>query len=364
MLGYFERLIDPYPHHPPTTPPAGFWPFVWHYSRDVWPYVLMMAGLAAAIGMGEALLYGFMGTLVDWLAVRDPAAFMAQEGWTLFAIGVVILVVLPGLVLIQTAIVHQVLAGNYPMLVRWGAHRHLLRQPMDFYADEFAGRIATKVMQTSLAVRDVVLRIFDIFAYVLAYFVGMLMVAAAADWRLMLPMLGWAVAYGLCLAYFVPRLGRVSQDQADARSMMTGRIVDSYTNIQTVKLFAHADRERDYARDAMDEFLVTVHRQMRLVTWFNVANYTLNAVLLFAIGALGIWFWLGGDISLGAFAVSITLVLRLNGISHWIMWEMTMLFEAVGTIADGKSMLSTVPKVVDPPEATALQVGNGEIRFE
>ncbi len=295
MLRHFERLVDPYPTREPTTPPSGFWPFVWHYSRDVWPWVMVMALAAAAIGLGEAFLYGFMGTLVDWLTERDRATLMAEEGWTLALVGAAILVGLPGLVLFQTAIVHQTLSGNYPMLVRWLAHRQLLRQPVAFYADEFAGRIATKVMQTAIAVRDTVLRIFDIFAYVLAYFVGMLTVAAQADWRLMLPMIAWAIVYGIMLAYFVPRLAKVSEAQADARSMMTGRIVDSYTNIQTVKLFSHAQRERDYAREAMDDFLVTVHRQMRLVSWFNAANYATNAVLLFTIGALGISFWLQRD---------------------------------------------------------------------
>ena len=363
MFGLFERLVNPYPMREPSTPPAGFWAFVWHYSRDVWVWVVVMAVAAAAIGLGEAFLYGFMGTLVDWLAERDRATFLAEEGWTLFGIALVVLVGLPGLVLFQTAVVHQTLAGNYPMVVRWLAHRHLLRQPVSFYADEFAGRIATRVMQTAVAVRDTVMRIFDIFAYVLAYFVGMLMVAAGADWRLMLPMLGWAVAYGAMLTYFVPRIGRVSQSQADARSLMTGRIVDSYTNIQTVKLFAHAAGERDFAREAMDEFLVTVHRQMRLFSWFNFANYALNAALLFVIGALGIHFWLTDTISLGAFAVSMMLVLRLNGISHWVMWEMTMLFEAVGTIADGKSMLSKPPTVIDVPAARELVVTGGEIRF-
>ncbi|GAB5376320.1 MAG: ABC transporter ATP-binding protein [Acuticoccus sp.] len=364
MLRYFERLVDPYPAREPETPPNRFWAFIWHYSRDVWPWVALMGVLAAAIGLGEAFLYGFMGTLVDWLAERDRATFLAEEGETLLLVSLAILVGLPALVLLQTAVVHQTLAGNYPMVTRWLAHRQLLKQPVSFFADEFAGRIATKVMQTSLAVRDTVMRIFDIFAYVVAYFVGMLIVAAEADWRLMIPMIAWAFVYGAMLWYFVPRLGRVSEAQADARSLMTGRIVDSYTNIQTVKLFAHGSRERDYAREAMDEFLGTVHGQMRIITWFNVANYAVNALLLFAIGALGVHFWLKEAISLGALAVSLTLVLRLNGLSHWVMWEMTMLFEAVGTIADGKLMLSKAPTVLDPPAAPVLAVPRGEIRFE
>jgi len=364
MLRTFERLVDPYPAREPDTPPFGFIAFVWHYTRDVWPFVITMAFFSVAVGLGEAFLYGFMGTLVDWLAERERATFLAEEGWTLALVSLAVLFGLPALVLFQTALVHQTLAGNHPMLVRWLAHRHLLRQPVSFYADEFAGRIATKVMQTALAVRDTVLRVFDIFAYVTAYFAGMLVVAAQADWRLMMPMLVWALGYCGALAFFVPRIGRVSEEQADARSLMTGRIVDSYTNIQTVKLFAHARRERDYARAAMDDFLGTVHRQMRLVSWFNVVNYILSALLLFSIGALGIRFWLTETISLGALAVSLTLVLRLNGLSHWIMWEMTMLFEAIGTIADGKAMLSNAPTVTDAPGAPPLVVRQGEIRFE
>ena len=261
-------------------------------------------------------------------------------------------------------VTHQTLAGNHPMLVRWMAHRHLLRQPMSFFADEFAGRIATKVMQTAIAVRDTVMRCFDVFAYVTAFFAGMVIVAGQADWRLMIPIIAWGVAFCGSLAFFVPRLGRIAEAQADARSTMTGRVVDSYTNVQTVKLFSHARRERDYARAAMDEFLQVVHRQMRLFTWFNVVNYLLNALLLFAIGFLGITFWLEGAVSLGAFAVSITLVLRLNGLAHWVMWEMTMLFEAIGTIEDGKTMLSKAPTVTDVADAKQLDVSRGEIVFE
>jgi ATP-binding cassette subfamily B multidrug efflux pump len=364
LLKPFERLVNPYPAREPETPPSAFLPFVAHYTKDVWPWVLLMGLGSVAIGLGEAFLYGFLGTLVDWLTERERATFLAEEGWTLVAVGAFILVGLPLLVLLQTALLHQTLAGNHPMIVRWLAHRHLLRQPMSFYADEFAGRIATKVMQTSLAVRDTVMRVFDIFAYVIAFFAGVLVVAGSADWRLMIPIATWAVLYAASLWYFVPRLSTVSEAQADARSTMTGRIVDSYTNIQTVKLFSHAQRERDYAKSAMDEFLETVHAQMRLVTWFNVVNYALNACLLFAIGALGITFWLNDTIAIGALAVSIGLVLRLNGLSHWVMWEMTMLFEAIGTIADGKTMLSREPTVVDPPAAPPLVVRRGEIVFD
>ena len=364
MLRRFERLVDPYPLDAPSTPPRGLFAFVWHYSKPVGPYVLAMGVLSITIGLLEAYVYGFFGTLVDWLAERDPATFLDEEGGALIRMGVILVVVFPVLCFVHTVVMHQTLAGNHPMLARWMSHRHLLRQPMTFYADEFAGRIATKVMQTSLAVRDMVMKFADIFAYCLAFFVGMVVVAAQADWRLLIPILVWAAVYGVALAYLVPRIGHASAAQADARSLMTGRVVDSYTNIQTVKLFSHADRETEYARDAMDEFLATVHRQMRLVSYFNIVNDTLFSLLLFSIAALGIQFWLHDSITLGALAVSITLVMRLNGMSHWVMWEMTNLFEAIGTIVDGKAMLSTAPTVVDEPGAKDLAVTRGAIDFD
>ena len=364
MLGFFERLVDPYPARAIETPPQRFIAFMWHYSRDVWPWVAIMCALSAAIGLGEAFLFGFLGTLVDWLATRDPATLMAEDGHILALTGAAILIGLPTLVFIQSALLHQTLAGNYTMVARWISHRHLLRMPVAFFADEFAGRIATKVMQTAVAVRDVALRVCDVFTYVLAFFIGMVVVAGQADWRLMIPLIAWATVYALSLWWFIPRLAAASEAQADARSAMTGRVVDAYTNIQTVKLFSHAARERDYTREAMDGFLVTVHRQMRLITAFNTVNYGLNSLLLFSIGALGIYFWTIDSISLGALAMSITLVLRLNGLSHWVMWEMTMLFEAVGTIADGRQMLSKPPAVTDAPAAPALKVVRGEIVFD
>ncbi|ORE96445.1 ABC transporter ATP-binding protein [Stappia sp. 22II-S9-Z10] len=364
MLGFFERLVDPYPARAIETPPQRFIAFMWHYSRDVWPWVAIMCALSAAIGLGEAFLFGFLGTLVDWLATRDPATLMAEDGHILALTGAAILIGLPTLVFIQSALLHQTLAGNYTMVARWISHRHLLRMPVAFFADEFAGRIATKVMQTAVAVRDVALRVCDVFTYVLAFFIGMVVVAGQADWRLMIPLIAWATVYVLSLWWFIPRLAAASEAQADARSAMTGRVVDAYTNIQTVKLFSHAARERDYTREAMDGFLVTVHRQMRLITAFNTVNYGLNSLLLFSIGALGIYFWTIDSISLGALAMSITLVLRLNGLSHWVMWEMTMLFEAVGTIADGRQMLSKPPAVTDAPAAPALKVERGEIVFD
>ncbi len=364
MFARFERMIDPYPSRPAETPPAGFVAFCWHYSREVWPILAIMAFTAAVIGFGEAYIYALLGNLVDWLAYQDKATFLETELWHLIFMGGFILVFLPLFVLWNNLLVHQTLLGNYPMLVRWMAHRQLLGQSASFFADEFAGRVATKVMQTSLSVRETVMRLFDIAVYVTSYFIGMLIVAGSADLWLMLPMALWLLAYALLMRHYVPRLARISQEQADTRSIMTGRIVDSYTNILTVKLFSHARREESYAQASMDLFLETVHRQMRLVTKLNVSLYCLNALLLTSVGGLSIHFWLADDVTIGAAALSIGLVLRLSGLSRWIMWEIAQLFENIGAVMDGKVMLSKPAQVTDAPEAKPLTVEKGAIAFE
>jgi len=250
------------------------------------------------------------------------------------------------------------------MRIRWNVHRYLLRQSMGYFQDEFAGRIATKLMQTSLAVRETVVKLLDVGVYILVYVFGAMLAAAAADWRLMLPFAGWLAGYILLMLYFVPRMERVSREQADARSDMTGRIVDSYTNIATVKLFSHSRREQAYAREAMDGFLGTVYRQMRLATRVGAGNYTLNMGLVLAVAGIGLWLWIGGMISAGAVAVGIALALRLVGMSQWIMWELSALFENIGTVQDGINSISLPPTVDDAQGAPELSAVAGDIRFE
>ena len=240
----------------------------------------------------------------------------------------------------------------------------MLAQSMHFYQDEFAGRIATKVMQTSLAVRDTWLIFTDILVYVVIYFGTMVAVVGAFDARLMLPFLGWLVAYVATLGYFVPRLGKVAEQQADARSLMTGRITDAYTNIATVKLFSHANREAGFAKSAMQEFMGTAYVQMRLVTGFESINQTLNVLLIAAITVTSLALWADGAIGLGAVAAGTAMAFRLNGISHWVMWELASLFEHIGTVQDGMATLSRARSVTDRPGAQALKVSAGELRFD
>jgi ATP-binding cassette subfamily B multidrug efflux pump len=323
-----------------------------------------MGILTALISIGEVLLFGFLGSIVDWLANSDPQGFLERESVTLGWMGAMVLVGLPAVVLLHSLIMHQTLLGNYPMIARWQMHRYLLRQSLSFFSDEFAGRVATKVMQTSLAVRESVMTLLDVFVYVLVYFLAMIGMVASADWRLVLPLLFWLAAYTALIMYFVPRLKRISSEQADARSQMTGRVVDSYTNISTVKLFSHAGREEIYAQESMDLFLETVHRQMRLVTIFQSLIYFNNSLLVFVVAAMSIGFWLTGIVSVGSIAVVIGLSLRINGMSQWIMWEVSRFFENIGVVQDGMGMMIKPHDVVDRPDADEIVARKGGIRFD
>ncbi|MEN9464281.1 MAG: hypothetical protein RL217_462 [Pseudomonadota bacterium] len=364
MLRLFERWVNPFPPEHPGEPPKGLWAFCRHYTRGVERPLLTMSVMTALLAILEVQLFGFMGQLVDWLSSKNPDTFLNDEKGELLFMAATLLIALPLVNFLHNLVVHQTLLGNYPMKIRWLAHRYLLNQSLSFYQDEFAGRLATKVMQTALAVRETVMKLLDVMVYILVYFTAVFIMVAKADYRLMLPMAVWLLAYVLAQLYFVPRLKRVATEQADARSTMTGRVVDSYTNIQTVKLFAHTDRETLYARESMDGFMKTVYRQMRLVTGLNMTVSLINYSLAFAIAATAIWLWSIHSISTGAIAIAIALALRVNGMAQWIMWEVGSLFENLGTVVDGMNTLANKPSVQDAPDAPNLAVSRGEIQFE
>jgi len=363
VFRWFEKRVHPYPDASPDAPPRGLLPFLWANTRGLRRHLLALTLLSAAIGAFEAVLFGMLGSIVDWLGRVEPARLWAQERERLLLLAAV-LVASPIVVTLQSLVRQQALAGNFPMLLRWQFHRRMLGQSMSFYQDEFAGRVAAKVMQSALAVRDVWLILSDILVFVIIYFITMVTVVGRFDAWLLLPFAGWAALYVAALWYFVPRLGRVAQSQADARSLMTGRITDAYTNIATVKLFSHARREAGFARGAMEEFLVTVHRQMRLVTGFEIVNHLLSVALILSTAGATLWLWSHGQVGVGAVAAATAMALRLNGISHWVMWEMAELFEHVGTVQDGIDTLARPHTVVDRPGAQPLRVTRGAIRFE
>jgi len=364
MFTYFENLVRPFPPAEPEQPPSTLFAFCRHYTRGIELHLIIMAVATGLIAIMEVSLFVFLGRLVDWLGSSDPETFLAKEGRQMFWWSLMNLVGLPLAVFVHALIVHQTLLGNYPMTIRWQAHRYLLRQSLSFYQNEFAGRVATKLMQTALAIRESVMKLLDVLLYVTVYFTGVVIMVANSDFRLTAPLLLWLVAYVLILYYFVPRLQRVSSRQADARSDMTGRIVDTYTNITTVKLFSHARREAGYAQESMTSFLDTVHEQMRLVTKLVVSVWVINSLLIFSVSALSIGLWMAGAITVGAIAAAIGPVIRIFGMSQWIMWEISTLFENIGTVQDGMNTISRPNSIRDKPSARPLRVHAGEIRFE
>ncbi|WDY55902.1 ABC transporter ATP-binding protein [Pseudomonas sp. PSKL.D1] len=364
MFRVFERWLDPFPPDETPPPPVGLLRFLWACTRGARGYILALALLGAGVSTLEAWLFAFLGQVVDLLAtwqVGEPVS--ASERHVLWGVGFV-LVASVSLVTLRTLMQHQVLAINLPLRLRWDFHRLMLRQSLSFFADEFSGRVTTKVMQTALAVREVLFTLIDLIPGIGVYFVAIIALAGGFSLNLMLPFIAWLTLFGLTMLYFVPRLGRVGQEQADARSSMTGRVSDAYTNITTVKLFSHSRREAQFARAAMEDFKQTGFRQMRLVSQFEIVNQALVASLIFSAGGYALWLWHQGDVGTGAVAAVTAMALRIDGLSHWIMWQMTSLFESIGTVQDGMATLTRSPKVHDAPDATVLKTHGGAVSFD
>ena len=363
MYRFFEKLVSPYPKDDPQPAAKNFFSFIWQSTKGTRIFILLLIILSGLSGAFEAFLFATLGKVVDWLAEVEPSKFWQQEKTTLILLAVIILASTL-IISLQTIIKHQCLAGNFPMRMRWNLHRLVLNQSMRFFQDEFAGRISAKVMQTALAVRDTCFLVADIFIYVLISFITMAAIIGQLDPWLLMPFLGWGVLYGIAMYYFIPRLSKVASMQADARSTMTGRVTDAYTNIMTVKLFSHAGNEAKYAQESMDEFLVTVNRQMRLVSSFEIVNHLLSITLILCTTGVALWLWTDQLVGVGAIATTTAVALRLNGFSHWIMWEMAALFENIGVVKDGINTFSSTKTVNDQPDATELVVKQGKIEFK
>ncbi|MEC9346351.1 MAG: ABC transporter ATP-binding protein [Pseudomonadota bacterium] len=364
FFDWLESRVETFPEALPDKPPRTMGGFIWHYTRPFAATVAASSVLAIIVAIIEVALFAWLGELVDWMTESTPAAFMEERSWQLVTMGLVVLVLYPFTHFLSEAVIHQGVYANFSMRIRWEGHRWLLRQSMGFFQDDFAGRIAARLMQTAIAVREVVMKLAEVLMYVSVYFVSAVILFASNDWRMAVPMLLWLVGYVSALRYFVPRMGRASQAQADARALVTGRVVDSYTNIGTVKMFAHASYEDDYARAGMVDFRRTIYRSMRLTTGLTTAMNVLNTWLIFGVAATGIWLWHDGAITTGAIALAVGLVMRLVGMSHWVMWEAAGLFENIGVVQDGRETLGRERSVVDRPGATALVADKGGIRFD
>ena len=363
MFQWFENLTNAFPDQDPSQPPTGFVDFCRHYTQGFEKPLLIMSFLSACVAIVEVTLIGFMGELVDMLHTKERANFLSEQSDTLFWMGALVVIVMPLLAFFHSMILHQSILTNYPMSIRYRAHRYLLKQSVGFFQRDFSGRISTKVMQNAHGIRETVMKLVDVAVYISVYFTAMIVMIAEADKVLALPILLWLALYIGIQYYFLPRLKNIASAQADAQSTMSGRIVDSYSNITTVKLFSHSARETQYAKSGMQQVLNTSYRQMRTITCLLFSIDIINYLLLFGITALSISLWLDASVSVGVIAIGISIALRLQGMSKWIMWEIRTLFEAVGTVIDSMNTIAKEVEVKDIDSAQALVVTQSVIDF-
>ena len=363
IFSWFESRIDPYPEAAPKTPEKGLWRFIWSNIEGVRKWIAVLAVFTVGVGIMEALMFQFMGKVVDWLGTYTPQTLFVEKGHAL--IGMMAMVAFFAVwTFFASSVRLQTLQGVFPMRLRWNFHRLMLGQSLGFYQDEFAGRVSAKVMQTALALRDVVMTVADMVVYVLVYFITSGVILSSFDAWLILPFICWMIGFAMIMRFLIPKLGKTAARQADARSLMTGRITDAYSNIATVKLFSHGAREAAYAKQSMEEFMVTVHAQMRLATLLHTCSFIVNSSLTVGTTALGIWLWYHGQVGVGAVATATAMALRVNGLSQYIMWESARLFENIGTVNDGMATLSKPHTILDKPQALPLKVTRGEIKFD
>ena len=360
----FEQLIDIFREAPTEAPPGKVLPFYLYYLRQVWPsfVALLVVGLVASLI--EVAMFSFLSRIIDLAqGTPDPGFFSAHAGeltWML----VVVLVLRPIFFGLHDLLVHQTINPGMTSLIRWQNHTYVLKQSLNFFQNDFAGRIAQRIMQTGNSLRDSAVQAVDALWHVLVYAMSALVLFAEADWRLMLPLLAWIVLYIAALMHFVPRVKARSVDSSDARSRLMGRIVDGYTNITTLKLFAHTDHERQYAREAIREQTEKTQLASRVITSMDVVITTLNGLLVVLTTGLALWLWSRSLISVGAIALATGLVIRIVNMSGWIMWVVNGIFENIGMVQDGLRTIAQPVTVTDQPDAPPLQVRHGGLRFE
>ncbi|WP_298329776.1 ABC transporter ATP-binding protein [Asticcacaulis sp.] len=360
----FERLIDPFRPYPETTPPASIVPYFLVYLRQTWP---VFAGVLAAgllVTLTEVMIFRFIADIVDILNTTKPSQLWAQHGRYFTAMLLLLGIGWPLLVLIQSLLLQQGVTTNFPALIRWQSHRHVVRQSMSFFSNDFAGRVASKVVDSASSVRNTLITLCDTFLYVLVYFSSALYLFFQADIRLIVPLSLWLISYGLICWRFVPKLSSASEQASEARSALVGRVVDSYTNIQTVKLFADPSREDAYVREALEDNTAKWQQQQRLITRLDILVACLNAALLLSTGVLAVWLWGQGQITVGAIALVGALTQRVLNMSGWVMFQVTSLFENIGTVQNGIETIARAHSVSDAPDAQPLTVTAGEVQFD
>lgn len=365
MFRYFERLVDPYVDYPETDrPPTQLWPFIKVWSQPFRGLFAVAGAMSIVVAMVEIGLIYYMGRVVDILSTSTPSEIWADHGLELVLVAVFILMLRPALQTLDVLILNNAILPNFGTLFRWRAHRQVLRQSVGWFENDFAGRIANRIMQTPPAAGDAVFQVFDALSFALAYLVGAAILLADADPRLAIPLLIWFVLYGVLVRWTIRNVGPASQASSDARSEVTGRVVDSYTNIHAVKLFAHHDRELKYAREAIERTRVTFSREMRIFTVMDIVLVLLNGLLIVGVVGWAILLWVQGSASVGTVAAATALTLRLNAMTGWIMWAVSTFFRSLGIIAEGLETIAQPITLIDAPDAKPLALTQGEIRLD
>ncbi|MEM8957224.1 MAG: ABC transporter ATP-binding protein [Pseudomonadota bacterium] len=362
MFRFFENLVDPYtPYEQTDTPPRRLWPFVRAYSRPFKRLFWITGGMSVFVAAVEVGLIYYMGRVVDLLSKDGPAGFWDRHGTELMLIAAFLLLLRPALQALDVMLLNNAMLPNYGTLFRWRAHRHVLRQSVGWFENDFAGRIANRIMQTPPAAGEAMFQVFDAITFALAYLVGAAILLAEADPRLAVPLLIWFAFYAWLVRWTMSRVGPASKASSDARSAVTGRVVDSYTNIHSVKLFAHHDGEVAYAKDAIEAARQTFFREMRIYTWMDVMLTVLNGFLIVGVVGWAIALWMQGTASVGVVAAATALTLRLNAMTGWIMWAVSSFFQNLGIVQEGMETIAQPITLVDKPGAPALTLTDGRI---
>jgi ATP-binding cassette, subfamily B, multidrug efflux pump len=364
VFRFFEGLVDPYlAYEESDTPPRRLWPFLAQFCRPFRAVFAVTGMLSVIVAASDVALIWYVGRLVDLLGQDTPADVWATYGTEIILVALAVLVLRPVIAVIDVALLHNTILPNFGTMIRWRAHRHVLRQPVGWFESDFAGRIANRIMQTPPAAGDAVFQTFDAVAFAVVTFIGAAIMLAGADARLMLPLLIWFVLYAALVRWTLRRAGPASKASSDARSAVTGRVVDAYANIHSVKLFAHHDKEVDYAKEAIEHARSTFMSEMRIVTKMDLALSLLNAALIVSVTGWAIALWYNGQASVGTVAATTALVLRLNSMTYWIMWATTSLVQALGVVAEGMETIAQPIALVDRPGASPLAFGAGRIEL-
>lgn len=364
MYRRFEQLIDIFRPAPSEAPPTDVWRFYLYFLKQAWPSFVALMVIGLIVALIEVALFSFLGDIVDWAQSGDPASFFREHGHALLWMAFVTLLLRPLFNGLHGLLVHQTISPSLTNLIRWQNHSYVLKQSLGFFQNDFAGRIAQRIMQTGNSLRDSAVQAVDALWHVMIYAISSLVLFAQADWRLMLPLLAWIACYIGSLVYFVPRVKARSVIASESRSKLMGRIVDGYTNIATLKLFAHTNFEQNYAREALQEQNETTQMAGRVVTLMDVVITSMNGALIAGTTGLALWLWSQGLITVGAIALATGLVIRLINMSGWIMWVVTGIFENIGTVQDGMQTIAQPRKVLDLAQAPRLQVPSGAVSMQ